>query len=334
MDPHFRRVYLRERFGSTDAEVDHGIDEPYRGAVSDGAVSAAGRGWSGGAHVASAPPVMLPPRRMRPSVLDFPTDGALNNQRTRKLNGSGRGRLAMGTAAKQSAVSTSTSTVRTNRESWTDTRKKTASPTGARRRRPVSASVLREGLEERRLGPETTAPDARPGVVGGCGRSGLGSTSMAVMLYAGEGTGLEETRHGSTARKRRPLSATAALQRPPADRQSNIDRRGERHNKRRELGTTAKRSAQQSRQLSPPRQVDKHWVVQGVSSAAKAISDGTLSNRDNWRSFGDDGYHTHKAGASARRPEGRAVAKKGMLGGETAEGSTSPQEERAWLLDR
>lgn len=203
---------------------------------------------------------MLPPRRMRPSVLDFPADKALENLRTRRLNGGGSGgsRSAFSAAAVRSKAGAGASAVarsesgpqishaaaaasgggghhyHSSGELWVDDngdnnnnnniirRRQPASPAGPRRRRPVSASAVREGLEERSLklkammAEEATRSGDAEAIRGG-DAGPVGAVQRGGSPVAGPEQNQRARRGGpaNVSAVRRPRSARAALQRPP-----------------------------------------------------------------------------------------------------------------------
>ncbi|CAM9340191.1 unnamed protein product, partial [Laminaria digitata] len=81
LDPHFRSVYLRERFGTGYAREEEENEEE-EGETGCEDHPGASRGAAG---------PNLPPRRNRPNILDFSADKALGNLRARRLNSSGGG---------------------------------------------------------------------------------------------------------------------------------------------------------------------------------------------------------------------------------------------------
>ena len=201
---------------------------------------------------------MLPPRRMRPSVLDFPADKALENLRARRLNvsGSGGSRSTLSSVARAKTAGSAAAIARSESgppasnaagggsghhyhssgELWVDDKgnniiinnnnsnsssRQPASPAGPRRRRPVSASAVREGLEERSSKLKAMMAEAtRPG---DCEASRGQRVGHADAVRHGGPQGADpgqyqRTRRGGSTNApgvRRPRSARAALQRPP-----------------------------------------------------------------------------------------------------------------------
>lgn len=255
LDPHFRRMYLRERFGNSDpVDTKGGVlsCEPSTNTAHQATAVTAGRAAGDGATAAAThggrPPIMLPPRRMRPSILDFPADKALQNLRARRLNVSGSsssrstfaavtgapaaaGPAALGSAKivhvnnKAAGAGGAGHHYHSSGELWADGKginnsRQPASPARPRRRRPVSASAVCGGLEERSLGQKAAVFEAMHPDGGELSRGESGGTGT--MRHAGPQISdlqhNQRTRRGgstSTARIRRPRSARAALQRPP-----------------------------------------------------------------------------------------------------------------------
>lgn len=253
-------MYLRERFENSGPADKKGAvlrNEPSRETAQPGSAVGIGRAARDGGGPVMArggrPPVMLPPRRMRPSVLDFPADKALDNLRARRLNVSGSsGSRSTFTAVTGATVADSAAALRSSNsfhvnnnnkaaatgsaghhyhssgELWTDANgssnnsRQPASPARPRRRRPVSASAVCGGAKERNLGQMAAAfeamhPDGREST------RGEGDGATGAMLHRGPQTRdpqqNQRTRRGGgstgTVRTRRPRSARATLQRPP-----------------------------------------------------------------------------------------------------------------------
>lgn len=347
LDPHFRHVYLNERFGTIDADENfgHELSETFRGLAGrcKGVGAEGACGQTGAAHVSSQPPTMLPPCRIRPSVLDFPADKAIGNLRTRRLNGTGSGMLmAAKVAAKELTVDPHT--IRTNREHWVGKGSRPASPSRPRRRRPVSASALREGREERSRGLKAPAIDMGP-LGGGSGFSGDGVggfevTTITEVPHVGRQNCLDDTGRELTARPRRPLSAKASLQGPATGHQSGGKRRrGEQDNLHQLRKNIVKKAYPPRRQPEAPYQADKGWTVQEMSNAAEAAADSSLHDRDPRGRFGSEGSYKRDDEDRVRRspPEIIGVGtacKIPASDSETADFPTTVEEERAWLLDR
>lgn len=402
LDPHFRQVYLRERFGPGNSPEDKqivlthgpsaeisqqgtgvfaGEGNPHRSGV--GAVGAHGGPATGRPNatpivVSGRPPVVLPPRRMRPNVLDFTADKALDNLRARRLNvGGSSGSTFAGVTAVATApaavmrsasgpdINANPAVVDTNPsrhfhssgELWTDGRghgnnAPPASPVGPRRRRPVSASAVYEGLVDRELGLNVAGADVP--CPGGSrldeGRSG-GTPRTTVhdrqRILDPRQNQRPSSSCGSelvpTAKARRPRSATAALQRPPPavpdhryhhhhhqrpDYRGNVPGRGgeynnDEHNQREAY--VANRNSDQSRPFS-------------------AVSTPISANEENGgrEEGGGDGQHFSQEDGSARvrrlLPQGNrgGVAKWSAGEGDTAEIQRHALEEgeRSWLRSR
>ncbi|CAM9655055.1 unnamed protein product [Ectocarpus sp. 6 AP-2014] len=399
LDPHFRQLYLRERFGPGNSPEDkqvvlaHGLSaeasqqgtgvfagegNPHRqggaGAVGAHGGPAVGHPNATPIVVSDRPPVMLPPRRMRPNVLDFTADKALDNLRARRLNVGGSsgstlaGVTAVATAPAAVMRSASGPDINANPavvdinpsrhfhssgELWTDDRVHgsnvpPASPAGPRRRRPVSASVVCEGLVDRGLGLNVAATDV-PCPSGSRldeGRGG-GTTRTTVhdrpRILDPRQNQRPSSSGGSelapTAKARRPRSATAALQRPPPvaldhhhhhhhhqrpDYSGNVSYRGgeynnDEHNQREEY--MANRNRDQSRLFS-------------------ALSTPISANEANGGR--EEGQHFSQEDGSVRvrrlLPQGNrgGVAKWSAGEGETAEMQRHALEEgeRSWLRSR
>lgn len=343
-DPHFRRVYMRERFGTNHAEVKFG-HEPMERSKATGrnrGVGAVSRG-PGGAHVTSSRlPGMLPPRRMRPKIRDFPAAKALDNLRTRRLNentGSMPTESSAGAGAtRPSSVSPRVNLAQTDPALWTERASGPPSPRGPRRRRPVSASALREGVEERSLGLKTTAGGSSSG---GGGGGGFERATVAEGLYAGSRVGRDgAARRLAVTNPRRPRSAKAALQRASADRQSTDGRHGDPQDDHRQSGTVTYRSTNQSRHspLVASEHIDERWVAQEGNAASGVAEASARADQDDRRGLGDGvGRLQETDKPKARQVEGRTTVseyEEFSSGGDSMDMSTATEEERAWLLER
>lgn len=291
----------------------------------------------GGVHITnSPPPAMLPPRRMRPKIRDFPAVKALDNLRTRRLNGNTGGMptdsAAMGGATRLSAVSPRANPVQISRALWKERASGPPSPTGPRRRRPVSASALREGVEKRSFGLKNIA-DGSGGGGGGGGRNGFEHATIAGASYGGSFV----DRGGAA---RRPRSAKAALQRAPTDRQATDGRRGDQQDDHRHSGTATNRGLNQSRQsrLVENEQIGERWVTQEGSAAPRVDEPSARADQDGRRGLG--GGMRRSQGTD--RPSARQIEERTAMseceefssGDGSVDVSTATEEERAWLLER
>lgn len=418
LDPHFRRIYLRERFRTTADEDSKELvlgrealaETPAQGSglaigrstcgASDLCGGPAGGDRATNIHGGGRPPVMLPPRRMRPSMLDFPADKALENLRARRLNVSGsngsRSTFAAVTTASAVAVTRSASGPQINNnpavtansgggshyyhsggdELWTDGQGRSgneppASPVGPRRRRPVSASAVREGLVERSQALKSSAGEVAHRGHSEASRGG-GDRSASTMVHRGSLTfdsqQDQRTRRGggggagggstTTSRTQRPRSARATLQRPPPvasdyhhQTSKNGDDRGgcqERYNydrfpqqQQQQSGMT-NRVACRSRPSStapPPDRWDDEWAKQGVANSRNAAGVGG-SGGGGGGAMGGGAQTFSRQEGGARDAELLGSGGKGVttwpVGEREAEGvrHSPEEEERAWLRSR
>lgn len=367
-------MYLRERFGSSGAVDNRGgvlSHEPSTETVQQGPAVAVGRAAGDGAAAIAAhggrPPVMLPPRRMRPSVLDFPADKALDNLRARRLNVSGgsgnrptfaavtgantAGAAAGGAARPMNGFYTNNKTAATGStghhyhssgELWADGKGtnnsgQPASPARPRRRRPVSASAVCGGLEERSLGLTAATLDAmHPD--GRRSTRGEGDGATGTIQHGGpqihDPQQNQRTRRGgsaSTAGTRRPRSARAALQRPPPvatdyyHYHASIDSGGARG---REREYFVQRPLQQQREKRPrpssaaplPRAADDTWIAQRIGNGRGGASAGRGGGGGEGAGLGVQHYSREELLVTG----GTGVATQREL----------EKEERAWLRSR
>ena len=212
MDLHFRRRYLQERFGSSFAALELGLNATEKSGGQPRLKSDVG---------AKCSPVVLPPRRIRPDLRDFSSNKALDNLRTRRLNSSGIGRFKIEGLAAATDISEEKCSPACNDTNLTGKNKNIRvgrgyglSSTAGRsdRRRPASASALSHCLD--------------PGTGDGNNDSGFGVVEMAEDLYAQSPLDTNDCERRSIMKPRRPRSAKAALQRVTADRQVLSKRRG------------------------------------------------------------------------------------------------------------
>lgn len=332
LDPHFRRLYLRERFGAEHEET-MGIGartatetiELAHGATGSNEREGGVTRRSGGKNTnySGRLPTSLPPHRMRPNVLDFSSDKALENLRVRRLQNRSAAVAAGSSAEKVTMMETAGDATGSHfdhvswtngRESWTGT--DTRSSTRPRRRRPASASALREGLEERTTSHVHVDP-------------GRGSESMAVLgktygeqpWFDSPGT----TKCDPVLRPRRPRSAKATLQRSPTHNRQPIgdDREAFTDDCLFLRNTMTKRPA------SHAGHVDTQWDprTQPGVDMNRAVADVELHNRT---MGGFDGENSRGGEEGIRPQEPESVS------GDTETVGMSPAaaEERAWLLDR
>lgn len=370
LDPHFRRTYLRERFGNSGPVDNKGAaltHEPSTETAEQGTAVVAGRTPGDGAAVIAArsgrPPVMLPPRRMRPSVLDFPADKALDNLRTRRLNVSGssgsRSTFAAVTGGGATVVRSANSLHVNNKavatgstdhhyhssgELWADGKGtnnggQPASPARPRRRRrPVSASAVCGGLEERGLGQNAAAFEAmHPD--GSESTGGEGDGAAGSMLHGRprirDAQQNQRTRRGgpaSTGGTRRPRSARAALQRPPPvatdyyHYHSNSNSGGTRGREKEHFNHPMQQEQRLENRSRPssaaslPRAADETWAVQGLGD-----SRGEASVRPGGR--GGEGE-----GRGARHFSREELLSMGSRNVATRQ--APEEEEREWLRSR
>lgn len=239
LDPHFRRLYLHERFGDEHEQTTEigdgtpttiGTAKSLRFSHGIAGPSTAGAGGNchraGGNSATTGPgrqlPTTLPPRRARPNVVDFSSDKALESLRTRRLQHRHETSAATGSLAEEAmriwranegsgAHHDARSSSWTNgQETWAENRNTGKSSSQSRRRRPASASALRESLEDR------ATEDARAGP-----RRGSESTAMlgttTTHTSKEQAWCVDATRYhpAPAVRSRRPRSAKAALQRSP-----------------------------------------------------------------------------------------------------------------------
>ena len=322
---------------------------------------------------------MLPPRRMRPSVLDFPADKALENLRARRLNvsGSGGSRSTLSSVARAKTAGSAAAIARSESgppasnaagggsghhyhssgELWVDdkgnntinnsnnssSRSQPASPAGPRRRRPVSASAVREGLEERSLKLKAMMAEAtRPGDCEASRGQRVGHADAVRHggpQVADPGQYQRTRRGGSTNAPgvRRPRSARAALQRPPpvvADfyhYQSSSNGGGsggvrdrERDRRRREEDYNNDRRQQQQQEQQQDRRSRPSSAATAYSPYA-AHEQWDAERRGNSRIDADGVRRGHRT-REEPRPQGNTG------GNETRQ--SHHDEERAWLRSR
>ena len=230
-------------------------------------------------------------------------------------------------------MSPTNAATRTGSELWTDrgAERVPAGPAVPRRRRPVSASALGDGIQEKTLGAKATVGNARPDRGGHC----FGSSEMAEVLYAGSRVGSNRAECRPGARPRRPCSAKAALQRPPSDHQSKDARRGDRYKDRHLPGVAANEASQHSGQASAATLDDDRWVAGGVSDILRATTDDR--SRRNQLDGGEGGRISRDSGGGTRKPEGRPAPTKHerpRCDREAAETPTAAEKERAWIRSR
>lgn len=309
--------------------------------------------------LASRPPIMLAPHRKRPDVLDFTADKAQDIRRARKIYSGGsscRGYSAMAGAAAASTTENSTFSFHTNpKYSWNTDRERLlnnvigpALPVAPRRRRPVSASALRDGFRAPAVKPRPAGNGDRPGGI--CADDGSGYLNSARVPYATQRAVKDRCGRRSTTKPRRPRSAKATLQRLPVDRHSDGERRVERQEGSYEchLETVANRQSVSNQDpKSRPNAIDERWVVQeavsGETGGVLAIGNPRSDNDDrHWskRGGGDGGgVHGDGGGDARRRSDEKTRVINGVQlmpsseAGATAALPRAAEEERARLLD-
>lgn len=335
LDPHFRQLYLRERFGSNNRQAEGSRSQERAPRAHDAAGLTIAPRAGNSTNTSRRLPTTLPPKRARPNVLDFSSDKALENLRTRRLNRTAAEPTAMaGTRA--GLVSQDERASWTNQDLWTA--KGTKSPPKPRRRRPVSASAIRESLDQ------PAAAQIRACDVDCCSPP----PAMLATMVSREGERRTDSaaamvRHrDETHRLGRPRSAKATLQRPPTDhRQSAIGYSEEEltEDQSQLLRMAAKQPTSDSEALNERRGLR---VQRGASGGRRAANDEcTLHNRTSTRGSGNVGY-PHEGGEGGyykkaiRRPAPAAATGLEAVsdGGETAGMSPAAAAERAWLLDR
>lgn len=357
-------MYFRERFGNSEPADDNkaavlshesSAETAQQGASVTASRAAAGDGAGAIAARGGRPSVMLPPRRMRPSMLDFPAGRALDNLRARRLNVSGSSGIrstsagVTGVSAARAAVTTrsadgfhinnATANGSTGNHShssgelWTDGKgtnngRQPASPARPRRRRPVSASAVCEGPAPGAMGLDDSEAARREG-----------DRATGTALHGGPQTNnsrqKQRARRGestSTVRTQRPRSARAALQRPPpaatdyhyhSSINSGIRGSEKEYCNQWPLQQEQQRQGKRSRPSSAAflsRATGETWMVPGVGKDRGEASAG--------RSGGGE-----RAGRGLQRFSREKLLPRGSIRGVTTP-LAPEEEERTWLRSR
>lgn len=218
LDSHFRRLYLHKRFGegyehSEDSAASGGKEQPFvarsRELRATDAINSHVRPEDSSRSLKA-----LQPNRMRPDLRDFTPKKAMENLRT-LASSNDYASTPSGISASLETRGPSTHRQdqgRNDDEQWIGSRRATG-PVRPLRRRPVSASALCEGTgDHRESAGASNVPVAGKRVLSPPRLSGSVMEGGRVIRYA--------TDRAASTRPRRPLSAKAALQRPPRDRQS------------------------------------------------------------------------------------------------------------------